>query len=350
MAKVQKQFLEFHDSIKLEYDDEGATLREKRDRVLDHLKSGLKKLFAEKQQNCPGYSTFNQGSYAMNTGIKPLDGDYDIDVGVCFNIKHTDYDPVEVKNWVYEALKNHTQRVEIRRSCVTVFYQHNDEPIYHVDLPIYAEDSSSLYLAKGKQNSSAENRFWEEADPKELIKTINELFKNSSDREQFRRVVRYLKRWKDNKFEVIGNAAPVGIALTMAAFYWFSPVYIVSDKFSARREYDDLEALINLVNKMLGNFRIVVHDSELAERLEIKLPVCPGNDLLSKMSNKQMGEFKAKLENLLDALKDAKEEIDPQEACKILRKQFGDDYSIPSKEETASKATRAIISSNSSAQ
>lgn len=38
----------------------------------------------------------------MNTGVKPLEGEFDIDVGVRFQISTEDYpDPVEVKERVY---------------------------------------------------------------------------------------------------------------------------------------------------------------------------------------------------------------------------------------------------------
>src|SRR6266849_3600286 len=109
MAKIQKQFEQFHEAIKLRHYDENAELREKRDRVLKRLKEGMEKRFAEKGEEPPKFTTFNQGSYAMGTGTKPLDRDYDIDVGVCFEIAKADYDPVEVKEWVYDALKDHTQ-------------------------------------------------------------------------------------------------------------------------------------------------------------------------------------------------------------------------------------------------
>ena len=121
MAEIQKYLEEFNDAIRLKGYEENSTLREKRDIILDKLKDGIKSYFKEKDENPPQYVTFNQGSYKLGTGIKPLDGDYDIDVGIKFNISISDYkDPVVVKKWVYESLKNHTKKVEIRRPCVTV--------------------------------------------------------------------------------------------------------------------------------------------------------------------------------------------------------------------------------------
>ena len=66
---LQKEFIEFHDNIKLE--DENETLREKRDILLNKLKKNI-------SEEAASYTHFNQGSYAMGTGVKPEDGDYDM--------------------------------------------------------------------------------------------------------------------------------------------------------------------------------------------------------------------------------------------------------------------------------
>ena len=115
MADVQKNFLDFHEKIKL--DDENQTLREKRDIVLDVLKNNI-------SDDAKQYTTFLHGSYSMGTGIKPIDGDYDIDVGVRFEINKNDYtDPVVPKKWVYDAVEGHTNSVEFKNSCIKVQYQ-----------------------------------------------------------------------------------------------------------------------------------------------------------------------------------------------------------------------------------
>lgn len=355
MAMVQRQFEEFHDTIKLGHYDENEVLREKRGRILARLEEGLKKLFSDMGKKPPSYSTFNQGSYAMNTGVKPLDDDFDIDVGVRFEIAKDEYpDPVEVKTWVFQALKGHTQRVEIRRPCVTVYYQQHGEPIYHVDLAIYSDGSSNpdgkTYLAKGKTNSNEANRYWEEADPQGLMALIASHFQDSDDARQFRRVIRYLKRWRDVKFPSDGNAAPIGIGITVAAYHWFSPQYSVTDPFSNARTYNDLLALQRFVQVMLNHFRLVPsEEGGQVDRLIVRLPVVPYNDLFERMTDKQMADFKVKLEDLLQALNDADEEADPVEACKILRKQFGDDFPVPTRPETGRKVPRAFISSSASA-
>lgn len=353
MADVHKYYEQFHETIKLKRFDENKTLREKRDAVLDKLKTRMKELFDEREQPVPSYECFNQGSYEMGTGVKPLDSDYDIDVGLMFEVAVVDYsDPVEVKKWVYDSLEGHTKRVEMRRPCVTVFYQKESEPIYHVDLAIYSEGSCNGdgkdYLAKGKLSSSEEHRIWEEANPKELIKLIKNRFKGE-DGNQFRRTIRYLKRWKDVKFTSNGNAAPIGMGITVAAYYWFSVHKDLVDAFQGKYQYNDHKALKQLVDSTLGQFSNVYHDGEWAERLKVALPVQPGLDLFSKMTNQQMKAFKEKLENLFTVLQESEDEVDPVESCKKLKKEFGDDFPVPEKNETAQKKAPAIVSSSSSA-
>jgi hypothetical protein len=343
MADVQKHFESFHEAIKLKRFEENQTLREKRDIVLDKLKSRLKTIFEEKDEPVPTFLTFDQGSYKMGTGIIPLDSDYDIDVGVSFNISKDDYpDPVEVKEWVYDALNGHTKKVNMRRPCVTVFYQKGDEPQYHVDIAIYSDESCNSdgkkYLAKGKLNSSDDNKSWEVSDPKGLADTIGNIY-SGDDKKQFVRVIRYLKRWKDHKFSINGNAAPIGVGLTIAAYKWFSPNK-TTDIVANTSKYNDLQATRGVVSGMLNNF---------GNRLRVYLPVEPYSELFDKMTDNQMTNLKEKLENLLEALDSASGEVDPVKACETLKKVFGDDFPVPEKPDTGEKKSRAISTASASA-
>jgi len=350
VADIQKYLVEFHDKVKL--DDENETLRDKRDKVLKKLKQELEANFEAEGKTPPTYTAINQGSYAMLTGVKPIAGDYDIDVALLFDIKKADHpDAVEVKKWVFDALEGHTKAVEMLRPCVRVQYQENGEPAYHVDLAVYSDatqnDDGRTYLARGLLNSTPENRYWEKADPRGLISKVRNRF-SGDDAAQFRRVIRYLKRWKDLRFPSNGNAAPVGIGITISAYNWFA-VQKTVDAFAGTSKYDDLLALEVFVRETIQRFRLGIFNGEMAERLEAFLPVEPYNDVFSKMTNSQMKEFKAKLEALLEAIIEAKNEVDPVEACEILRRKFGDDFPVPEKKETAQVTVKAMASGSSSA-
>ena len=281
----QRSFLNFHQKIKLDNFNQNSTLREKRDRILNRLRNKLELRF----------DWFNQGSYEMNTGVVPLDGDYDIDVGIVFDLNHFNYDPVEVKTWVYDAVKNHTADVQFRRPCVTVYYQHSGEKIYHVDLAIYVKSSRGLQLAVGKQYSGKDQREWLHSEAQDLTDLVNKHFSQQEDRSQFCRVIRYLKRWKDVHFPTNGNAAPVGIGLTLAAYNWLSPC-----GSGTEATYDDLTALRILIDQILANYTWDYGQS--VPRLKVYIPVSPGNDVFERMTDQQMSEFKGRLERLRDWL------------------------------------------------
>ena len=322
MINLQSEFIEFHDKIKLSYDD-NTELREKRDILLKKLKD---KIVA----GAASFSNFNQGSYAMNTGIKPDNGDYDIDVGLRFNLTRSDYpDPVSVKQWVFDALNGHTKKVEIRRSCVTVTYQEDGEDAYHVDFACYADETDSLYIAKGKMSSSDDNRYWEKSDPLGLIDKINNLFSNDDDRAQFRRVIRYMKKWKNKYFDTTGNSAPTGIALTVLAYYKFSPCS-VPNVATGKRSYNDFAALKDFVAKCKDLFTLKydIEDAKFYHTITQNLFVEPYNDLFAKMTLNQQDTFYNKLCNMLSSLEEAEKKDKKSEACSILAEVFGSDFPV----------------------
>ena len=114
MPAVQKQFEDFHKAICLDDDDEKATLREKRETIIKALRANL-------GDDVPAFTNFNQGSYSMHTGVVPLDGNFDIDVGLIFDCNQDKYpDPVVLKKKVRDAIDTNFRTVEIRRPCVTV--------------------------------------------------------------------------------------------------------------------------------------------------------------------------------------------------------------------------------------
>lgn len=338
MPTLQTAFTDFHDAIKLSDMDENATLREKRDILLDKLKN---KISAE----ASSYSSFNQGSYAMHTGVKPDDGDYDIDVGLRFDIDKDDYpDPTVVKKWVRDALEGHTKSVEIRKPCVTVKYQREGESIYHVDFAIYAANNKDgkLYLARGMEFADEKNKFWEESDPLELIRLVREKFSDSDDAKQFRRVIRYLKKWKSGKFSSTGHAAPTGIALTMLAYNLFSPQYSVDVFKNNARTYDDFSALRNLVAAILDQFTVEFDASlNLLYKIRVEMPTPPWNDLFEKMTLNQTTSLREKLLSMKDTLDTVTTKDSLSEKCETLQALFGEDFPVLS--------DRSVVGTNESA-
>jgi hypothetical protein len=337
MPAVQKYFEEFHSKIKLGEDSDKAKLREKRELLLKTLRDNI-------DEEAPPFENFNQGSYSMHTGTIPLDGNYDIDVGLIFDCTKDKYpDPVTLKKLVRDALNNNGRTVKIRRPCVTVNYIKDGETDYHVDLAIYAKRQDALLdIAKGKESSEASFRVWEMADPKGLTDSIRTVFTDTNELEQYRRCIRYLKRWRDVRFS--SSDGPISIALTVAAHNWFTPYFEPSGKPS------DLLALLDWVGTMLSKFENSYLDGDgWHDRLKITLPVTPHNDLLSGMTKVQMAKFKERMESLHEAMGQAYDEDLPEDACKRLNKEFGDDFEVPAKSSTAKSVSAPYISTGTSA-
>jgi len=350
MALLQKQFKKFKENIRLSDIEDNKPLRDKRDMLIKELQE-----WGSKNEK-PSFDWFNQGSYQMATGIKPQENDdHDIDVAIVYdvNIEDEDYkDPTKLKKWVRDALNIEKREVTIMTPCVRVQYRQKGEVKYHVDFAVYGKEFDEngeevkKHLAKGKEFASEENRFWEESQPKELRNLIKEeMFKEDADlggtkRAQFRRIVRYLKRWKDRNFNSDGNARPSGIAMTAMCYEWFKP-YVTKD-WQGNIEEKDMPALKDLLERcIINNYG-----------LDVRLPVIPKNELFVKLkkSDNNVQSYKDKLQALYDSLVKANNETDPHEAAKIVRAAFNgdEDFPVPDKEDTA-KATIAPAITTSSA-
>jgi hypothetical protein len=159
---------------------ENRTLRQKRDIVCSKLVDRLPQIFEAAGEECPSFEFRDQGSYQMQTGTFPLNGDFDIDLGMYFEIDPDDYHPLELKRMVFKTLEGHTREVRIRRPCVTVQYQQAGEPTYHVDIAIYSDGSQSgdgmPRLAIGKGRSGEKFCGWEVSDPLTLSSEILESY------------------------------------------------------------------------------------------------------------------------------------------------------------------------------
>lgn len=338
---LQDQFTDFNNTIHMDYDKRSG-LAEKRD--------GLVKTLSSSGQ-LPAFDVYNQGSYAMYTGVEPIEkGDikqeYDIDIGFIFNVNKDDVDAFEYKGIICDLIDGRTDYgADIKKPCVTLTYKKDGEKGYHADLVVYAyqdknDTNSQLYLARGKSKDDPE-KCWEKADPKGLVDYINNKISDSEDRDQCRRVIRYLKRWKSLKFGK-DHAQPASIGITLLAF----------DNFTAHKD-DDLSALIDVVTVMKSKFYFYGADKDgnsqykISYSLPTSLKVESGSNLFSKMSDAQMTTFKEKTDKLLDDLNAVEGETDLLEQCKKLNKIFGDDFKIPTKQDV-SKSQKSYIPFSSS--
>lgn len=335
MADIQNQLIEFHDKIKLGRYDENEELRNKRDIITQKIESGLEKHFKDKEESVPSISFIDQGSYAIDAAINPKDGDYDIDEGIIIGLNKEDYedDPIYFKKIVRDIMLTHTKKnPEIKNPCVTITYSMNDEPQFHVDLPIYLKSSNddNLYLSWGKEFALKENKKWEISDPNGLNGYIRNAF-SGDDKRQFKRAVRYLKKWKDEKFaSETSDGTPPSIGLTIIAADKFSPTKEYNI-IKGKEEYNDLKAMKYLVDdlKSIFEYKYCENEEEFLYVIEYELPVGNEGNVFSKMTNRKMNAFYEKVEKLQGALEYAINETDPNKACTELAKFFGEQLPIP---------------------
>ncbi len=339
---LQTEFLAFHDRIKLDYDVR-TELKDKREILVDILRNSGK---------LPAFDVLNQGSYGMYIGTEPLDDkEYDIDVGLKFNVDYESYEPMELKNIVQDILKDHTEYgAAIKKPCVTVTYKKDGEAAYHVDLVLYAyadkaNHDSQMYLARGK-DSTPEEICWEKSDPNGLIEYINNAVAKDA-RDQYRRVIRYIKRWKNLKFDSSGHAEPASIGITLIAADYFKS-YTVGDG------YDDFNSVLSLAKQIKDLFVFVgVNDkNRLLYRITYPMPSTlyfeSNTDAFIKMTDSQMTDFKDKIEKLVRDLEEVKAEADEVEQCKKLQRIFGNDFHVPTVKNTSKQQSNYIPSSSAS--
>lgn len=331
MAKLQKHFEDFHNSIRTDFDANG-TLREKRDIILERVRKHL----AEKDR--PGIRPFDQGSYAMKTGtIPPSPLEFDLDEGLRFDFKDTEHEAGTVRRWIFEAVNGHTDQVDEKGPCVRVRYA---EPAgYHVDLVTYAVWSEG---GVDQYRLAHKTKGWRAADPPRLLEHVRECrrqFEGTEDQktktDQFRRVVRYLKRWGDHQVPTDRPDKPTGLAFTLLCCQHLSPRKDWSDQTPDDRAA--LAALARTVGSMGG-------------RVVAKKPTPEYEDMFERLGEEEMARLKARFLTLADALDVAGRETDPVKACSALRDVFGPDFPVPEPEDTGKKsAAPAIITSSASA-
>ncbi len=319
MTNIQKQLEKFHTNIKVE----SSELREKRDIILDKIKKSLS------EDNKPVPIMLNQGSYIYGVGIKPVSGeDYDIDVGLDFNIKSSDYNPEEVRKWVYSAIKEHTDDVENKGPCIRVIYKLG----FHVDLVCYArykDDDITENFHLAHKNGS-----WIASDPKKIknyIQKARESFKDTKDSsgsDQLQRVVRYFKRWNDLNYQNESNDKPIGLAILL-----YCIETLLYPCLDSQGDLDDLQALILVAEQAINSNNIVVYKPDTQE------------NIFGKISEKGIKELITKFQKLHEALLEARNSDYVKDACKIMREMFGDDFPLEENDSESRDKKKAFLGS-----
>jgi hypothetical protein len=284
MADCHRFFLEFNTSIALS-SNRKKTLRISRNAVREKIR----RYFQDKQNGL--YPQFHgQGSFMMNTIIEPLDGEFDIDDGIYFKVKSEPTQSVDTfHRWIYEAVDEHIKQKPIdKHTCVRLIYARK----YHLDLPIYfILEGQNPYLAH-------KSKGWIESDPRAFIKWFNH---KSDSNGQLKRIVRYLKVWKDYR----KGTLPSGLIFSI----------LVADNivFDERDDISLYQTLLNIKSNLEYNF--------VCYR-----PTTPANEnLLESYSKTNKDYFLAQISSFIQSAEKALDEkTSLTNACKVWQNYFGD--------------------------
>lgn len=276
-------FIEFDDKIKLSQ-SKANKLKASR----DALRTDIKEWFTENDKKQPKFCW--QGSFAMKTTVNPISNDYDLDDGVYLQGYSNDEkewpSASSVHNWVKAATDERTSLDSTdKNTCVRINYADG----YHIDLPIYIMKDDEPYLAH-KSNG------WALSDPKAFTDWF--IDKVNENDEQLRRLVRYLKAWKE-----YNNVPLKGIEITI----------LVAENFDGYDNRDD-KALFSTIEKILNT---------LDKNFSCVKPVAPGEDLFENISDTKMNKILSSLTNLKNDLSTAIFEESDETVTEILQGLFG---------------------------
>ena len=305
----------------------------------DSIKIDVKSAFRE--AGYPIVDDFIQGSLKIHTGIVPMSGDYDIDRALVIDDDTAPENPVTPKKKALDVLEDRGfKNAKIKMPCVTADYASDN---VHIDFIIYKRWGDEYHLAVGKKNSDEDNREWSAADPHGLIESINDDSSYDEDdaREvlaQFRRLVRYLKRWRDVQFSETVAAKVYSIGLTVMVkneLVW---------SFSTEGAREDLQALRKTVEAILDTDYF--DEEETGKyRVRVDLPVEPWRDIFDGSSLDTGTQLYNKLKRLKEKLAEVEELSDERRQCEILSELFGDDFEVPDPPKGGSKTEKAKYAS-----
>jgi hypothetical protein len=320
MANCHSLFQSFNRLVKLNDDD-----RNKLRAARNSIRERLGKRFVEAKSNFAIIETLefqSQGSYVMDTIIKPIDDDFDLDDGLYFiGRKSKEQRPpvASFHNVVVQSLGKPDENVlEIidKQTCVSVKYKGG----FHIDLPIY-------YATSYKCPELAHKKLdWIPSNPVELIAWFEAktgsgfqesyLYERTTNFEkyrkwrddirhndnQLRRLVRYVKAWADVKKKEM----PCGLIMTI----------LIADRFK-ENERDDI-ALYDTLKQL---------NIDLNKKFECLRPTTPKKEnLFADYSESQKNYFLTALSSFYKSAEIAISNPNQKEACLKWQLHLGDRF------------------------
>ena len=328
MANSHGLFLTYNQEIRLS-DESRQTLLKARESLRNRMKDVFRR-FSEQERMTHSIEFQSQGSFVMDTIIKPHEGDFDLDDGVYFqgNLpQEKRANPQIFHDLIIKAIDKHYEIEDIvdKPTCVRVKYanKYSQKNLgFHIDLPIYyAEFYDTPELAHTKEG-------WVESSPVEFIAWFEEKTKSGFQKDflfdslkyaepfekwlsdirktdcQLRRLVRYLKSWADLKRKEM----PCGIIMSILA----ANNYVPNDR-------DDISLRDTLVN--------------IKAELDSNGCKCfrptpkKGEDLFASTSMEEKQYFLSALDSFISSANQAIANPNAKESCLKWQKHLGNRFS-----------------------
>lgn len=227
-----------------------------------------------------------QGSYSFGTVVLGWAADYDLDLGMYFNNK-PHYTPRNLKSKINEIASRITYYgSEDKMKCIQIIFRKE----YSIDVPIYYFDKEH------NKTFLATKDAWTLSDSIGFDKWIKSRLKGNK---QPLRLIKYLKHWASD----LSFKCPSGVALTV----WIMKHY----KIDFRDDVSFIKTLSSIYASLLREKKCI-------------MPVEPYDNLIKKLSSKQISNFLEQLEILIYEGKIALKSGSVEEAVSIWRSNFGE--------------------------
>ncbi len=305
MANCNEHFKEYNGVIRLT-DARRKKLKSSR----RELRNKVRKWFKENKPNETQPKFGGQGSMMMDTIINPIprkviEGKeevtklyYDVDDGIYFEGDKSVDDrptPATYHNWVYEAVKGHTNTDPIdKNTCIRTIFSDGR----NIDQPIYYKKGAIPELAHKRDG-------YIESDPRAFTEWFNEKAEKES---QLRHLVRYGKGWCDKReFENESKSMPSGLIITI----------LFAENAVYRKDRDDIalkETLLAVQTKLTKSF-------------ECNRPTTPkGENLLKDYAHKDY--FLKCLADFIEDAKKALQEKNFRKSTELWRKHLSERFPL----------------------
>ncbi|SHE78017.1 hypothetical protein SAMN05444377_101226 [Flavobacterium fontis] len=315
MANCNELFKTFNSTIRLN-EESREILKSVRNSLREKMNSRFKQI---KDIDNHTLEFQSQGSFIMDTIIKPKDDDYDLDDGVYF-IGSLTQEKRPTTQQFHDAViiavgtDENYATITDKETCVRVSYEKEK---FHIDLPIYYANKINPELAHTKEDWILSNPIkfiaWFEKIAESSFREELILEKNLFSEEyktwlddirkkdvQLRRIVRYLKAWGDD----LRGEMPPGIVMTILA----AENYVKNDR-------DDIalkETLIKIRQYLKSNN---------CKCLRPTVPV--GEDLFKNYSQTKKQYFLDRLDTFIESAEQAVNHPNQKDACYKWQKHLG---------------------------